>query len=74
MLAISPSLYVYSVHTCACVCAKLLQLSPTLCDAMDCSPPGSSVTDEENQLVVTSGERKRGMDKIGVGPLSSPHW
>ena len=57
-----------------CVCAKLLQLSPTLCDAMDCSPPGSSVTDEENQLVVTSGERKRGMDKIGVGPLSSPHW
>ena len=26
-----------------CVCAKLLQLYPTLCDSMDCSPPGSSV-------------------------------
>ena len=26
-----------------CVCAKLLQLCPTLCDPMDCSPPGSSV-------------------------------
>ena len=23
--------------------AKLLQLWPTLCDSMDCSPPGSSV-------------------------------
>ena len=26
-----------------CVCAKLLQLCPTLCDPMDCSPPGSFV-------------------------------
>ena len=26
-----------------CVCAKSLQLCPTLCNAMDCSPPGSSV-------------------------------
>ena len=26
-----------------CVCAKLLQSCPTLCDPMDCSPPGSSV-------------------------------
>ena len=24
-------------------CVKLLQLFPTLCDPMDCSPPGSSV-------------------------------
>ena len=24
-----------------CVCAKLLQLCPTLCNRMDCSPPGS---------------------------------
>ena len=24
-------------------CAKLLQSCPTLCDPMDCSPPGSSV-------------------------------
>ena len=28
---------------CVCVCAKLLQSCPTLCDPMDCSPPGSSV-------------------------------
>ena len=27
----------------ACVCAKLVQLCPTLCNLMDCSPPGSSV-------------------------------
>ena len=26
-----------------CMCAKLLQSCPTLCDPMDCSPPGSSV-------------------------------
>ena len=24
-------------------CSKLLQLCPTLCNTMDCSPPGSSV-------------------------------
>jgi len=28
---------------CVCVCAKSLQSCPTLCDTMDCSPPGSSV-------------------------------
>ena len=28
---------------CVCVCAKLLQLCPTLCDPVDCSPTGSSV-------------------------------
>ena len=27
----------------ACVCAQSLQSCPTLCDTMDCSPPGSSV-------------------------------
>ena len=25
------------------LCAQLLHSSPTLCDTMDCSPPGSSV-------------------------------
>ena len=29
--------------TCVCVCAKLLQLCPTLRDPMNCSLPGSSV-------------------------------
>ena len=28
---------------CVCVCVKITQLCPTLCDCMDCSPPGSSV-------------------------------
>ena len=28
---------------CDAVCAKLLQLCLTLCDLVDCSPPGSSV-------------------------------
>ena len=28
---------------CACVRAKSLQSCPTLCDPMDCSPPGFSV-------------------------------
>ena len=36
---------VSGVCVCVCVCvhAKLLQLCPTLCSPMDCSPPGSSV-------------------------------
>ena len=28
---------------CVCVCVQSLQLCLTLCDPMDCSPPGSSV-------------------------------
>ena len=28
---------------CACVCAQSLQSRPTLCDLLDCNPPGSSV-------------------------------
>ena len=31
------------VCVCVCVYAKSLQLCLTLCDPMDCSPPGSSV-------------------------------
>ena len=27
---------------CVCVCAQSLQACPTLCDPMDCRPPGSS--------------------------------
>ena len=40
-----------NIYVCLCVCAcarthvKLLQLCPTLCNTMDCSPPGSSVHD-----------------------------
>ena len=31
------------LYVCACVHAPPLQSRPTLCDPMDCSPPGSSV-------------------------------
>ena len=30
-------------HRCKCVCAKSLQLCPTVCDSIDCSLPGFSV-------------------------------
>ena len=41
MQSISEKIYVY---VCAMLCcAKLLQSCLTLCDTMDCSPPGSSV-------------------------------
>ena len=32
-----------SREVCVCVCVKSFQLCPTLCDPIDCSPPGSSV-------------------------------
>ena len=32
-----------NLYTHMGVCAKSLQLCPTLCDPMDCSPPGSSM-------------------------------
>ena len=31
-----------SLCECVCVCAKLLQSCPIVCNPMDCSPPGSS--------------------------------
>ena len=34
---------IYPWILCVCACAKSLQCSPTLCDPMDCSPPGSYV-------------------------------
>ena len=33
----------YISYRCVCVCAQSLQSCLTLCDPMDCSPPGSSV-------------------------------
>ena len=33
----------FVLYQLMCVCAKLFQLCVTLCDSMDCSPPGSSV-------------------------------
>ena len=31
------------MYVCVCVCSQLLQSCLTLCEPMDCSPPGSSV-------------------------------
>ena len=31
------------VCVCVCVCVLVTQSCPTLCNTMDCSPPGSSV-------------------------------
>ena len=39
----SPPPHSHLPSVCVCVCVKSLQLCPTLCDAVDCSPPGSSV-------------------------------
>ena len=38
-----PHWYNFLVKFCLLCCAKPLQSCPTLCDPMDCSPPGSSV-------------------------------
>ena len=35
--------YIYCLCVCEWVLAKLLQLCPTLCNPMDCSPPGFSI-------------------------------
>ena len=40
MQRIQPTFYNnYKWNMCACMCAKALQLCPTLCDPMDCSTP-----------------------------------
>ena len=41
-ICLSVCLYVQEIKSNVSVHAKSLQLCPTLCDAMDCSPPGSS--------------------------------
>ena len=44
---LKPCWYMFSLCTCVCVCVCVWvcsQLCPTLCDYMDCSPPGSSVS------------------------------
>ena len=44
----------FRVCVCVCVCVCVyVELCPTLCDPMDCSPPGSS---EEYQILHYSGE------------------
>ena len=41
--SLSPSSQRSHICVCVCACVKFLQLCLTLCDHMDCSPPGSSV-------------------------------
>ena len=31
------------IYVCVCVCGQSFRSCPTLCDPMDCSPPGSSL-------------------------------
>ena len=40
---VPPSTLEACTQSAVCVCGQRLQLHPTLCDPMDCSPPGSSV-------------------------------
>ena len=35
--------FIHIINICACMHAKLLQSCLTLCNPMDCSPPGTSV-------------------------------
>ena len=35
--------WIFSHHVSFCVCAQSLQLNPSLCESIDCSPPVSSV-------------------------------
>ena len=37
------TIIIVSLYVCVCACAKSLQSCLTLCNTMDCSPPGSSV-------------------------------
>ena len=50
------------VCVCVCVCVLVAQLCLTLCDAMDCSPPGSSV----------HGILQAGLSFPSPGDLSDP--
>ena len=43
VLFLSKAMEIYKIFYSECVDVKLLQLCPTLCNPLDCSPPGSSV-------------------------------
>ena len=53
------------------MCAKLLQLSPTLCDPMDCSPPGSSMGfSRQEYWRVLPCPPPRDLANSGIKPMS----
>ena len=57
---------------CTCMCAKLLQSCPTLCDPTDCSPSGSSVHGilQARILESVAMPSSRGLPDPGIEPTS----
>ena len=49
------------------MCAKSLQSCPTLCDSMDCSPPGSSVHGSLQARI-----QENGLPFLASGDLPDP--
>ena len=54
----------------ACMCAKLLQSCLTLFDAMDCSPPGSSVHGILQARILTGSPLPGDLPHPGIEPVS----
>ena len=55
-----------------CMCAKSLQSCPTLCNPMDCSPPGSSVLGilQARILEWVTMPPPRDLSNPGIRPMS----
>ena len=60
-----------SVCVCVCVCVLVSQLCPTLCDPINCSPPGSSVHGilQARVLERVAIPFSKGLRDLGVDPL-----
>ena len=60
------------VVTMACYCCLAAHLRPTLCDPMDCSPPGSSVhvTSQARILEWVAISFSKGSSRPGIKPAS----
>ena len=53
-----------------CICAKSLQLCPTLCDPMDCSPPGSMGFSKQEYWSGLSCPPPGDLHDPGIKPMS----
>ena len=61
----------FSSENDACLCAKLLQLCPTLCDLMGCSPPGLSMGFcRQDYWSGLPGPSSRDLPDLGIKPES----
>ena len=69
---LSPLRVCVSVCVCACARAKLLQLCSTLCNPMECSPPGSSVHVILQVRIMkwVATPSSRGSSSLGIKPVS----